>query len=268
MVSDSSAMKMASLLLGPALLCGCSTHPITGRDQILALPAVQVAYADVGFALATGARLVAAPPRCEPDCGSLEGPAKFAGRVETIGTQLETAARGMSPELFGRIDRFRIEVNGSLGVGTASSAGGRIALGSGLARLEPTDTVIAFLIAREMAHVIARHAEENSGATIVTSMFGMLLPGISAIARFVASTLGSSALKSSWATQQQREADEIAVALLERTGRSIFSVALGLESGVTHARLPDDEWGVRFVESTQRVALIAASPPRYAVLGD
>ena len=261
-------MHITALLLGLALLSGCSTHPLTGRDQILALPAVQVAHADMGFALSTGAQSLAASQSCEQDCGSAEDLARFAGRVTTIGAQLEASARDMSPELFGRIDRFQIEVNDALGVGTGSSAGGRIALGSGLAGLEPTDTVLAFLIAREMAHVIARHAEENSGASMVFSALGMLLPGINVIARFVASTLGSSALKGSWATQQQREADEIAIALLERTGLSALSVARGLESGVKRARLPDDEWGARYFESTQRVALIAASPPRYAVFSD
>jgi hypothetical protein len=115
-----------------------------------------------------------------------------------------------------------------------------------------------------MAHVIARHAEENSGASMVFSALGMLLPGINVIVRFVTSTLGSGALKGSWAMQQQREADEIAIALLERAGLSAFSVARALESGVKRARLPDDEWGARYFESTQRVALIAASPPRYA----
>ena len=261
-------MRIFALLSGLALLSGCATHPLTGRDQILALPAVQVAHAELGFALFTGAQSLAAVQSCEQDCGSAEDLARFAGRVETIGTQLEASARDMSPELFGRIDRFQIEVDAALGVGTGSSAGGRIALGSGLAVLEPADTVIAFLIAREMAHVIARHAEENSGASIVFSALGMLLPGINVIVRFVASALGSGALKSSWATQQQREADEIALALLARTGLPAPDVALGLETGVKRARLPDDEWGARYVESTQRVALIAASPPRYAGLGD
>ena len=261
-------MNTTALLLGLALLPGCSTHPITGRDQLLALPAVQVAHADMGFALSTGARLIAASPSCEQDCGGAEDLTRFAGRVETIGTRLEASARNISPELFGRIDGFQIEVNTALGVGTGSSAGGRIALGSGLAGLEPTDTVIAFLIAREMAHVIARHAEENSGASIVVSALSMLLPGINVIARLLASTLGSGALRDSWATQQQREADEIAIALLERTGLPALSVALGLESGVKRARLPDDEWGARYFESMQRVALIAASPQRYAAFGD
>ena len=77
-----------------------------------------------------------------------------------------------------------------------------------------------------------------------------------------------SALTGSWAAQQQREADEIAIALLDRTGLSVRSVALGLEGGINRARLPEGEWGARYLESAQRVAAIAASPPRYAVIGE
>ena len=263
MVRDCSVMYIIALLLNLALLTGCSTHPITGRNQILALPGVQGAYADLDFAASAVIQRIVALPSCEQDCSSAEELARFAGQVNTIGTPLEASAREISPNLFERIDRFQIEVNGNLGVGTKSSAGGRIALGAGLAGLEPTDTVIAFLIAREMAHVIARHAEEDSGAAIVFSALGLLLPGINVVVRLVATTLGSGALKGSWATQQQREADEIAVVLLERTGLSAPSIALALKSGVKRARLPDNEWGVCYLDSTRRVALIAASlkPP-------
>lgn len=256
------------MLLGVALLSGCATHPITGREQILALPAVQTVHADVGFALSAGGERIAASPPCEPECGSVDDLARLAGRVEAIGTQLETAARGMAPDLFARIGGFQLEVNDGIGVATGSSASGRIALGSGLAGLEPTDTVIAFLIAREMAHVIARHAEEDSGASLVLSALGMLLlPGLNVIARFIATTAGANVLKGSWAKTQQREADEIAVALLERSGLPVLSVARDLESGVRRARLPDDDWGARYRESTRRVSLKAAAAPapRYAV---
>ncbi len=261
-------MHRIAILLGLALLSGCATHPITGRDQILALPAVQAAHADVGFALFTGGQGIAASSPCEWECGHVDDLARLAGRVQAIGAQLESAARGMAPDLFARIGEFQVEVNDGIGIGTGSSASGRIALGSGLAGLEPTDTVIAFLIAREMAHVIARHAEEDSGASLVLSALGMLLlPGLNVIARFVATTAGANALKGSWATTQQREADEIAIALLERSGLPVLSVARDLENGVQRARLPDDDWGARYIESTRRVSrkAAAAPAPRYAV---
>ena len=249
------------------MLAGCSTHPITGRDQILALPAVQAAHADASFSFSAGAPGAAAPA-CEQDCGGAGNIAAFAARVATIGARLEVSARDIDPDLFGRIESFRVEVNHALGASTGSSAGGRIAIGAGLARLEPTDTVIGFLIAREMAHVIARHAEENSGASIVFSVLGMLLPGFNVLARFAATRMGSSMLTRSWVAQQEREADEIAVTLLEHIGLPVRSVAPELDSGIKHAQLHDDEWAARYLDSARRVAFIAASAPRVAAIGD
>ena len=255
-------MRLARLLAALALLAGCSTNPLTGRDQILALPVVQAAHADVSFALSSGAAYEA--PACEPDCGSARDAADFSGRVAAIAAKLELAARDMAPDLFERIEKFRIEVNDGPGVSTGSSAGGRIVLGTALARLAPSDAVIGFLVAREMAHVIARHAEENSGASIVFSALGMLLPGVNFIARFVAARLGSGVVTGSWAAQQQREADEIAISLLEHSGLPARIVALELKSGINRARLPVDEWGARYLASAQRAEAIAAFPARYA----
>ena len=249
--------RLAGALAALVLVPGCSTNPITGRGQILALPSVQAVHANVSFALSTGAPRDAGSSACTTDCSGAA--ASFAGQVAAIGTRLEASARDIAPDLFGRIEKFQVEVIDSLGTGTGSSAGGRIALGSGLAELEPTDVVIAFLVAREMAHVIARHAEEDSGASIVFSVLGMLLPGLNVIARFVATRAGSSALIGTWAVQQQREADEIAMALLDRAGMPAHVVALQLEIGIVRARLPENEWGARYLESAQRADALAAS---------
>jgi predicted Zn-dependent protease len=260
-------MRIPALLLVTALLPACSTNPITGREQILALPAVQAAYAEAKFAAYTVAQNLGVTPSCAPDCERVDEPARFARRIERIASQLEPAARALSPDLEARIGSFRIEVSDTLGVGTAASAGGRIALGSGLAALEPTDAVLAFLIAREMAHVIARHGEENSGAALLFSALGAFLPGVNVILRFAATTLGSNALVNSWAVQQQREADRIAIALLWRIGLSVTEVADSLEIGVKHARLPDSDWGARYLDSLQHVAWIATTPAQSAQLG-
>ncbi len=255
-------MRIPALLLAIALLPACSTNPLTGREQILALPAVQTAYAEAKFAAYTVAQALVAAPACAQDCERADEAARFARRVERIGAQLEPAAQAMSPDLAARIGRFRIEVSDTLGVGTAASAGGRIALGAGLAGLEPTDAVLAFLVAREMAHVIARHGEENSGATLLFTALGAFLPGVNVVLRFAATTLGSNALVNSWALQQQREADRIAVALLWRIGLSATEVADSLEIGVMHARLPGSDWGARYLDSLQHVAWIATSPEK------
>lgn len=233
---------------------------------MVALPAVQ-AHASIGYVLSTGAKRIAGQP-CDDACHDAEQLAAFTAQVERLRAVLETAARGLSPGLFERIDGFQVSIDDGLGVTTGSSADGRIALGSGLSRLEPADDVTAFLLAREMAHVIARHDEENSGARMFTSGITTLIPGVNVIAKLLASVLGSGAVVFSWGEKQRREADEIAIALLERTGRSADDVARNLASGLKKDRLPEGDWAERYAESAGRVALLAALPPRYADFGD
>lgn len=252
---------MRKSLILVLLLSGCAIHPITGRNQIQALPAVQAAYADLTFTLSTEAWTIAAPLSCDPDCGGAQRAADLSRRVARLGGELEVLAHQMSPELKERIGSFRIEVSEVPGVATASSAGGRISIGAELAALEPTDAVLAFLIAREMGHVIARHAEENSGASMLFTVLGFLLPGFHALARFAATTVGSGVLRSSWAAEQQREGDEIAVALLARAGLAPPEVALALAHGLDHPRLAGNEWSARYLESVRHVGRIATAPP-------
>ena len=95
----------------------------------------------------------------------------------------------------------------------------------------------------------------------------MLLPGINVIARFVATRLGSSALTGTWAAQQQREADEIALRLMERAGLQASLVALELDIGIVRTRMFGGDWGVRYFDSARYVAAIAEMRSRYAVIG-
>lgn len=240
---------------------------MTGRDQIVAVPAAQ-AHADIGFAISNSARRISLAKPCRESCKDDDLLTSFILRVALVSAELETAARSLSPDAMSRIGSFVVSVDPELGVATGSSAGGRIALGAAIAQLEPADDAIAFLIGREMAHVIARHDEEDSGARIFSSALTTFIPGFSVVVKLLASTLGGGALMRSWAAEQRREADEIAVALLERAGRSTATVAQSLAATLKHAKLPEGEWATRYSESAARVALLAELPPRYADFGD
>lgn len=263
-------IRMAAQLLSIlafALLTGCSTNPNTGREQFLALPAVHAVQAKMGFSLlAGGLPLVpsAACGRVSPTgpqaaatglrCAEAEQTAKFVRQVERIGTELAAEARVFAPELFQRIDDFQIGVHQDMNGGTGSSARGRIVLSSELSRLDPTDDVVAFLIAREMGHVIARHDEEDAGVRMVFSALTALIPGFSVIGKFAASSLGALGFTRTWATQQRREADEIALALLERTDRSRAVIALNLRAGLNREQLRAGQWDTQFAESADWVS--------------
>ena len=262
-------------VVGIAVFAGCAVNPSTGRNQLIASSVVQIAHADMGFALAAAAQgLAPASPcartnRSEPlasttfsACPSAETTARFAHQVERIGAELATEARSLAPELFKRISAFQIGVETDIDAGTASSAGGRIALAADLAALDPTDDVVAFLIAREMGHVIARHGEEDAGARMTFSALTAMVPIGGLIVKLAASLLGSQALKTTWVERQRREADELALALLDRCQRSPAIIALNLRVGLRRERLPEGEWGAYFAQSINRVDAIALARPK------
>ncbi len=252
---------LAALAL--ALLAGCAVNPNTGRSQLMPWPAAQAAEADLGYALTTKPQEPAAAAPCtaaaeDAICPSAEQRARFAQQVTRIGAELEADAREFAPDVFTRVKSFQIEVRDVRDPYTASSAGGSIALAAELAALDPTDDAIAFLIAREMGHVIARHHEEDAGARLVFSALTSLVSGASLATKIAASIAGPGALSGSWAEQQRREADELALALLARSARSARTVALNLRMGLNLGRLPAGDWKRQLEQSTERVAAIAA----------
>jgi len=262
-------------MTGLAALSGCAVNPNTGRNQLIALPAAQIAHADMGFTLAAVATSLAASSPCAPKdhdeaaagtgvsaCPVAGNLAKFSRQVERMGAELATEAKHLVPDLFTRIHAFQITVEPGIGEGTSSSAGGRIALSADLAALDPTDDVVAFLIAREMGHVIARHGEEDSGARMVFSALTAIVPIGGLVLKFATSMLGSQVLKASWAQRQRHDADEIALALLDRSGRSPGIIAFNLKVGLNRERLPRGEWGEYFAQSAQRVTAIALAWPQ------
>jgi hypothetical protein len=261
------------LMSGMAVLAGCSINPATGRGQFLALPVVHGIQADLGAALAGNDRDAPAtaclaqldfgtsPATRDARCIDVEQLARFKRQVERIGSELGAEANRFAPESVQRIGTFQIGVVADIDGGTGSNSRGRIAISSQLARLDPTDDVVAFLIAREMGHVIARHDEEDAGARMAFSALTALVPGASMIARFVASTLGSFGVTRTWARQQRREADDLALSLLARTDRSRAVIALNLRAGLARGQLRGNQWSVQLVESIERVNAIGRPRP-------
>ena len=260
-----------------AMLAGCAINPSTGRSQLIALPAMQAAQADMNFAVAAAMQNLGSIASCDrsgdgdktetssgTSCPSDEQLTKFEQQVKRVSAELEPEAHRFAPGLIDRIGAFDVRVEPGIGNGTASNAGGQIALAPGLAALDPTDDVVAFLIAREMGHVIARHGEENAGAQMVFSALVAIVPVGGMVAKLAASMAGSSALKSSWAADQLREADEIALSLLDRSHRSPDAIALNLHAGIDPEQLPQGEWGANFAKSVKRVGAIALAYRRSA----
>lgn len=190
-------------------------------------------------------------------------------QIQRIAAPLETAARGLFPVVMQRINAFEPYVARAEQIETRSSATGKIAINHGLGRLAPTDDWMAFVLAREMGHVLAGHHESNSTASIVTSVImNLLLPGSSLIKSAI-SAASSEIAASSNAPQQVREADEIAVRLLETAGYDLRAVALSLATGPSAAQMGEGAWSDKLGESSAQLIAKArpAAPPLVAASG-
>lgn len=249
-------VALAAASLG---LAGCANAPAGAREGISGLP-LAAAHSDLTFLLTTGARQQAAGAE-ESACASrgnalASSLTPFAAQLQRLARALQCAASELYPDLAQRIpglaaSGFDIYVIAGDEPGSASSASGRIALNAALGALQPYDDWLAFVIAREMGHAIARHHEENSSISIATSVvMNILLPG-SGLLKSVASKAGSELAIRGKRDQQAKEADAIALKLLQTAGFSLHDVALSL--AIAPAGLGGGSWSQGFRNSSDRL---------------
>ncbi len=201
-------------------------------------------HSDLKFSLATAARKV-------NDATT----AAFEQQLRRISDGLSAASALLYPDAASRIGRFDVFIADSLQASASSSATGRIALSSGIWNMKPTDDWLALVVAREMGHVLAGHHDNNSTASLVTSvLMNLVLPG-SGLIKSAISFAGSQVAATAGRERQIGEADEIAFKLLEATGYTPKSLALNLALGPSDAQLGASAWAEAF--STSSKALIA-----------
>lgn len=213
---------------------GCAIAQTQDRARMVDLPLAS-AHADITFTLTTGSRQEATcdgSASCSMQADS-DMDMRFALQVQRIAGALQKGVQDLYPDLAQRVPRmaggrFDVYVAAGNDPGSASSANGRIALNAALGTWQPYDDWMAFVIAREMGHVIARHHEENSAAGIATSVImNILIPGSSALKSLISAGGSGIAAKSKREVQAQ-EADAIALNLLEAAGFRLRDIYLTL----------------------------------------
>ena len=184
----------------------------------------------------------------------------FLQQAHRVIAGLQVAGAGMFPEAVQRIGAFDVFVADSDELSAASSATGQIALNAAFIALKPTDDWLAYVLAREMAHVIAGHHANNSTASIATSVvMNLLLPG-SGLLRSALSFVGSQLASFSGRERQAAEADEIAIRLLEAAGYAQKSLALSLALGPGDQHLSGTLWGRAFSVSARTLVAKVRGP--------
>lgn len=238
-------------------LAGCASTAPQDRARIIDMPLAST-HADIAFSMRTGSRQAAActdDPQC-PNPAQRESAAGFARQVQRVADLLQQGAAEIYPDLAQRVpgladQRFDVYIVDGNVPGSTSSANGRIALNAALGASQPYDDWMAFVIAREMGHVIARHHEENSAAGIATSLvLNLIIPG-SGWLKTAISAGGSTIAAQSKREVQALEADAIALTLLKAAGFSLSDVSLSLR--IAPAMADDGPWSQKLKDSAKNL---------------
>ena len=220
-----SLHRIASLILpfvAAALLSACASTTPGGRSQMAAPEAISALYSsfDLNMTLAALAPVATSCVglQCQVDKG-------FERQVQRLGTRLAETAYATYPELKERIPQFTFIVAEKIEAGSSSDASGTIVIYRGVRRARIDEETLAYLIAREMGHVIARHHDETSAATIISSLIAQLVlapanlaRGVAFIASSTAGAFGKDLMASGKIPEQRKEADIIALDLLAKQG--------------------------------------------------
>lgn len=251
-----SRARLALLLAATACLgiTGCATVPSESRARLIDIPLASV-HGDISFSMTTGSRHGAACNDGDvcPESSASEATIRFARQVQRLAGVLQKGAQELYPDLQQRVpglsaSRFDVYVVEGSEPGSASSPNGRIALNSALGVQRPYDDWVAFVIAREMGHVIARHHEENSMASMATStIMNIILPG-SGLLKMLISAGGSAIAAKSQRGVQALEADAIARDLLVAAGLRLRDISLTLL--IDPVLLDDGTWSEDFRRSS------------------
>jgi predicted Zn-dependent protease len=266
-------------LIWPILICSllgaCSSSPY-GRSQLTVPQPLSEIYSDVNMRLQLATTADARYQCAESECDASKD---FEIRVARLGERLADTAFELYPDLHERIGRFEFVTSDKAEPGTTSNASGTVVVFSGTRALELSDPALAFILAREMGHVIGHHHNENTATRIIVSVLAQvllpvsglfhalaLLPAASSAATASATTatataasfLGSRAVIATYWPQQLAEADTIALTVLARLGYDPQETADALAEA--EQRLGDSSWPQDLRASSGHVAQIAQGP--------
>lgn len=199
----------------------------------------------------------------------------FDSRVKLIGESLAESSYALYPELKTITPKFEFDVVNKKALGTASNANGKVILFRSIQQLDLDDNAIAFIIGREMGHVIGKHHKSNAKTKILfTVLTSVLFPAaallgassaaaqattattlMTSAASTVTSLVGSEVALSRIKPGQLSEADNISLAILEYGGVTVLDAAQSLEFIVKNERSVGWEKDLNLsIENVRRLA--------------
>lgn len=253
-------------VLAGILLGACATSP-QGRMQLAVPSSVSAVHSEVGMHLSLVSEADISSPCIGVECRLDRA---FDQRVLRLGARLAQSAFEIYPDLTERFSQFEFVIADKGEPGSASSAAGTVVIFRGVQKLRLDEEALAFLIAREMGHVISRHHDENSATSILFSILAqVLLPvtnlifGSAALIQTAstlstaASFVGSRIVIESYKLDQLHEADAVALDLLASLGWSRGEIADALAASTQV--VGDDRWSKDVRVSAREVVGLAKS---------
>lgn len=200
----SNHFKMCLLLAGSALLMdSCRTVPITGRSQFI--------FSSVSQEQALGLQAYQACKKASPQSqNSLYNSA--LNRCATALISVADSDTGFE---------WEFTVLESKEQNALCAPGGKIAVYSGLMDLMNNEAELAFVVAHEIAHAIARHYGERSSWDNIMDIGGMVVSGLSDnpdAVRNVYDIAKKYGIMLPFSRSNEYEADQIGLILMARAG--------------------------------------------------
>lgn len=277
--------KLPAVLCASALLGGCASPQPDGRVSLNMPSEMTAVYSEVNMQLALVTRADAPNPCAGPACGTWND---VDQRVARVGPDVARAAYRLYPDIGGRVRNFEFIIADKSEPGTVSTSSGRIIVLRPVGSLAPNDPALAFVLAREVGHVVANHHEENITTTLIVSGVVHLLAPVANLARAfsnlflagAATTTGASAtvagnaavsatsfvgsrmLITTYRPRQRDEADLIALSLLAQLGHDAQAVTASFAS--VDLGSPETEWTAGLRASVDRLA--APVPARSTIV--
>ncbi|MFM9835024.1 MAG: M48 family metalloprotease [Methylophilaceae bacterium] len=268
------AISLATSLFSPLVFAEAqktTSETSTGSDPVNGISSI---YSDMDMRM----RLATKPNEkaCSGEvCAENQ---RFDAQVQAQGIRLAQSAYFVYPELKKKIPNFVFGVAEKKVLGSASNATGTVILFRGLQHLDLGDEASAFIVAREMGHVIANHHKSNAKTKIFfTVLAGVLFPAVNVLsasgaaaqattattlltsaASTATSYVGSEVALSRIKPTQLNEADDIALKLLEQEGYAKADVAQSLEFIVENEKAT--AWEKDLYQSIANVRKVVGEP--------
>lgn len=166
----------------------------------------------------------------------------FDERIQALGVGLTQAAIKAFPERETRIGKMQFSMVEKRDAGIASNSKGRVMVFRGLQDMQLSDDALAFIMAREMGHVLAGHHRTNTSTKLmISALASVLFPAVAIVAASSTAAQASTAttlITSAASTATSMIGGEVAVSSMKPTQLS-ESVDIALRI------MQNGEWNIR-----------------------